>query len=323
MTVNPQVVRDFRREFNSPGGKIATNAQIIITGDNNYTLYVNSELVGQGNNWEVSQQYCVTLKPDCNVFAVAVENQGTTPNPAAWIAAIQVNYADGTSDIIRTDTGWRGNNPTPGFQNIRFDDSSWPNAVVAGNSNSAPWHVPYGPYNSSSASISNALWVWTDEVPPNSPTSVAPVGNRAFRKTINIPGGAVASSGVINIDADNQYILYINGKQIGTGNNWPTAQRWKFTLDYPTDDIVIAVEATNTGGQAGIIASIGLDATDCPCNTTLFYTTDGTWKFSTSVPAGFEQPGFDDSTWKNVVVEGPYGVQPWGNVPTVDANKRR
>src|ERR1700759_2565428 len=123
MTVNPQVVRDFRREVMAPYGKTATDAQIIIAADNNYTLYVNGDLIGQGNDWEVSQQYCVTLEPGCNVFAVAVENQGTTPNPAAWIAAIQINYADGTSDIIRTDTGWRDNNATAGFQNVLFDDS--------------------------------------------------------------------------------------------------------------------------------------------------------------------------------------------------------
>jgi hypothetical protein len=318
LTVNPQAVRDFRREVMSPANNTATDAQIIIAADNNYTLYVNGDLIGQGNDWEVSQQYCVTLESDCNVFAVAVENEGTTPNPAAWIAAIQINYEDGSSEVIRTDTEWRDNNATAGFQNIGFDDSSWPFAVIAGSSSSSPWHVPYGPYNSSSASIANALWVWTNEVPPNSPTSTAPVGSRAFRKDITIPGGAKASSGVIAIDADNEYVLYINGNLIGTGNNWPTAQSWTFTLDEPTSNIVIAVNATNTGGPAGLIASVGFDAelADCDCSTTLFYTTDGTWKFNTSVPAGFQQPTFDDSAWKNVVVEGPYGVAPWNNVPT-------
>ena len=38
-----------------------------------------------------------------NFFAVAVQNQGTTPNPAALISAINVTYTDGISTIIVSD----------------------------------------------------------------------------------------------------------------------------------------------------------------------------------------------------------------------------
>ncbi|KAM6502857.1 hypothetical protein JOM56_002834 [Amanita muscaria] len=325
MTVNPFVTADFRRDLSSPAGKTAVSSQIIITADNIYTLYVNGESIGYGNDWTLSQQYCVKLDPGYNVFAVAVENEengpdDTTPNPAAFIAAIQINYSDGTSGTIVTDSQWLGNVATPGFQSIRYNDAGWKNAFVAGHVNSFPWRTPTGPNGPSSLSIAGSYWVWTNEVPPNNPMSVAPIGSRAFRKTIDVAGGATVRTGTIIIDADDEYDLYINGNYIGSGSNWQTAQCWKFTLDYPTGDIVFAVNATNTGDQAGIIAAIALDVFDCSCSTTLFDITDGSWKYDLAVPPGFQQPDYNDASWPNVVVAGPYGVHPWGWVPTQNAN---
>jgi len=58
---------------------------------------------------------------------------------------------------------------------------------------------------------------------------------------------------------------------------------------------------------------------DCDCGSVTSFVTDSTWKFSTSIPAGFELPGFDDSAWGNAVNEGKFGVGPWTanlNIPT-------
>ena len=135
-----------------------------------------------------------------------------------------------------TDTNWRANNNTSGFQSIHYDDSSWPYAVIL--TASTGWY--YQPINQpgvSSLALNSSYWIWTDEIPPNQPTGAAPVGSRAFRKTIEVPGGSVTRSGVIIVGADDAYVLYINGNLIGSGNDYPTARRWKFTLDYPTDDI--------------------------------------------------------------------------------------
>ena len=264
------------------------------------------------------------LESGCdNIFAVAVQNQGTTPNPAALIAAINVTYSDDTSTIIVTDDNWRANSDTPGFESVNFDDSAWPKAVVVGNADSPPWGVPSLPPSDSTLSLADSFWLWNTQVPPGSPTSAAPSGTFAFRKTYKVTGGSLVKSGTIIIDADNGYTLYINGKQIGTGNNWPQAQRWTFTLD-PTADIVLAITATNTGGPAGFIVAAVFDAYYYDCTSSLVEVTDGTpdgtWKFNLGVPAGFEQPGYDDSNWQSTIVEGPYGVAPWNSVPVVNGN---
>lgn len=309
-------IGDFRYDFTPPDGKIASSAEILIAADNNYTLWVNGEYIGWGNNWEQGQQYCVNLNPECNVFAVETHN--TIQSPSALISAIQIMYTDGTTQIIVTDSTWRANNPTPGFQAPGYSDADWPFAVVLGNANSSPWQTPTTPPSASSVTLSNSYWIWTDEV--TSSTSNAPAGHRAFRKTINLPGGLLASTGTIAIDADNGYTLYINGNLIGSGGDWEEAQRWTFTLGYPSNSIVIAVDAINTiVSPAGLIAAIALDVGICDCSTYDVYITDDSWKYSLTVPLGFEQPIYNDANWPNAFVEGTYGVQPWGTPPIVNA----
>ncbi|KIL58068.1 hypothetical protein M378DRAFT_171038 [Amanita muscaria Koide BX008] len=332
--VPPYASRNFRRDFTSPTGKIALSSEILIAADNNFTLYVNGEFIGQTTTLVESSymfSYCVELNSGYNVFAVNAENlaygndpTGTVPNPAAFISAIQITYTDGFSSIIVTDTNWRANNDTPGFQSIHYNDSSWPYAVILAGSNG--WYYQPSPAPGvSSLALSSSYWIWTDEIPPNQPYSNAPVGSRAFRKTIEVPGGSVARSGVIIIDADNAYVLYINGNLIGSGSDYyqnpvRIAQQWKFTLDYPTDDIVIAVNATNFAGPAGLIVAIAFDAADCNCTTTRFAVSDGTWKANHTVPARFEQVDYDDCGWTPVVVEGAYGVAPWGQSTVQNGN---
>jgi hypothetical protein len=327
--VPPLSTADFRQDFVSSPGKNPYFANILIAADNNYTLYVNGDFIGHGYNYRESQSYCVKLQPlsypygpVLSIFAIAVQNQGTVPNSAALLVAIDIIYLNGGSTTIVSDTSWLANSDTPGFQNVNFDDSAWPHAVVVGNVNSRPWGMPFLPHSDSTLSLSDSYWLWNNQVPEGSPTSDAPVGTFAFRKTINVFGGSFVKSGTIIIDTDNAYTLYINGNEIGSGNDWHQAQRWTFTLF--TDNIVLAIATNNTDGPAGFIVAVVFNTVYDNCYSPLVSVTDGTpegtWKFNLGVPAGFEQPGYDDSNWGSTIVEGPYGVAPWGSVPIVNGN---
>ncbi len=73
---------------------------------------------------------------------------------------------------------------------------------------------------------------------------------------------------------------------------------------------VIAVNATNTGGPAGMTATVLVDYSD---NSTETFVTDASWKTLQSVPpVGFANPGLDDSSWIAASEEGKNGVGPWG-----------
>ncbi|KAJ7634667.1 hypothetical protein FB45DRAFT_1056664 [Roridomyces roridus] len=106
----------FRRTISTPTGKSAQSATILLTVDNSFLLYLNGQYVGAPPNigalqiWQTAQRFNVTLNPTVNIFTVQARNDvqagTTTQTSAGFIAAIQVFYADGSSDIIRTDSSW-------------------------------------------------------------------------------------------------------------------------------------------------------------------------------------------------------------------------
>ncbi|PFH49028.1 carbohydrate-binding module family 67 protein [Amanita thiersii Skay4041] len=307
----PPGTRNFRRELNT-GRRRAVSAEVAITVDNSYSFYVNGNFVGSGNNWRVSQHYCVRLEPFRNVFAVRGTNEAAGNNPAGVLAAIQVSYADGSSERIVTDTNWRAHTDTPGFERPNFDDSRWRRAVVQKNAGDAPYgNIPLPP-SQPPLTIASSNWIWTNEVDG---AGNAPVGARAFRKTVRIPGGARVRSGTIIISTDNEYTLFVNGRRVGSGNNWQVAQRWVFDLP-PVDRVEIAVYARNLGGPAGVIAAARFDTAGNGCSNSVTFYSDGSWKANRGTPPGFERFGYDDSRWPAATVEGPYGRPPWGRIPT-------
>ncbi|KAF9033007.1 hypothetical protein BJ165DRAFT_1534886 [Panaeolus papilionaceus] len=87
--------RAFRRAAYAPRGKRTFSADILITADNAYELYVNEVKVGTGSALNVAQLYHVPLTRGCNVFAVNATNTATVP--AGLIATIKVHYTDGST----------------------------------------------------------------------------------------------------------------------------------------------------------------------------------------------------------------------------------
>ncbi|KAF8892360.1 hypothetical protein CPB84DRAFT_1783804 [Gymnopilus junonius] len=263
-----------------------------------------------GHNFKAAEAYCIRLAPDCNVFAVNATNDLTVRNPAGLLATIQIKYTDGFTDTIVTDANWHSFTSVPnGFQNNDFDDSAWPPATIEGNYGVAPWNAVTIPSSASSTplTLSDANWIWTNEVSGGN----APVGTRAFRKDITLPTGQRATSATFLVDADNGYTLYLQGNIVGSGDDYTSANP-------SASQISIVAFTANTGGPAGFIAAVELEMEDCDCGSVTSFVTDGTWKYSISPPSGFQNATFDASGWPNAVVEGKYGIAPWGNVPVPD-----
>ncbi|KAF4618805.1 hypothetical protein D9613_010063 [Agrocybe pediades] len=312
----PPGSRAFRRDYYPPLGKSALSANILIGADNGYTLYLNGKQIGTGHNYPVAQAYCVRLAPSCNVFAVNVTNDLTVPNPAGLLAAIQIKYTDGFVETVVTDSTWHVNTNVPsGFQEVGFDDSAWPAATVEANYGASPWGQLSIPPSAASSrlSLTDANWIWTNEVNGGN----APIGNRPFRKTITLPAGQRATSATIYMAADNEYTLYIQGKFVGSGIDFRAAQKFVVDLLPYSQEVTIAVLARNDNGPtspAGLIAEVDLTMEDCDCGSVVSLVTDGSWKYNLGTPVGFEQVGYDDSAWPTAIVEGKYGMQPWGNI---------
>ncbi|KAF7325325.1 hypothetical protein MVEN_02633100 [Mycena venus] len=57
-------------------GKTPVQADIIMTVDNGFTLYVNGVEQGTGEDFRYANRFCVALRPCLNVFAVTGVNTG-------------------------------------------------------------------------------------------------------------------------------------------------------------------------------------------------------------------------------------------------------
>ncbi|KAF8208158.1 hypothetical protein K438DRAFT_1961673 [Mycena galopus ATCC 62051] len=314
-TINALV--GLRKDFTPPTGKALIAADIIISADNNLEFFVNGELVVSGlwlNDWRRATRLCVDLLPSFNVFAANASR--TISGEGGLIAAMLVTYSDNTTDIIVTDPSWRVHTGLPdGFQDTSFDDTTW--SVATSEGTAADFSSMFFPQIPSAITLDVAGWIWTDVVPAS---GKLPAGSRAFRRTFTPAPNQSPMSADILIAADNKYSLYVNGALIGNGTTWNVAQHYVVNFEPGTTDIVFAVLATNAvaSSTAGLIVSAQISMTPTGrtnCAAGAFVVSNGQWTSTTgAIPAGFEQPAFDDSAWPAVVNQEIYGGSVWGTI---------
>ncbi|KAK0503584.1 lectin [Armillaria luteobubalina] len=298
--------RPFRKTIPAASTKCPVCATILIATDDLYTLYVNGAEVGSGASYTTAQVYTVGLNPEANnVIAV---NGTSIGGPAGVIATVLVDYTDGTTETFVTDSTWKTlkSAPPAGFASPSLNDSSWIAAVGQSKDGVSPWGRTRLP---PALDMTKSNWIWTDE---SNSTMTSPAGHRAFKKTIDSIYGKGPVCAKVVITADGVYTLYANGQSLGSGDDYHVAQAYSVP---PTSlsayRNVFAVDGLNLDGPAGLLAAIMVAYND---GTSSSYVTDTTWKAFNSVPAGFEFPTFDDSTWSNAAIKGKYGSAPWGAI---------
>jgi len=147
-------------------------------------------------------------------------------------------------------------------------------------------------------------WIWYPEAGGN-PLESAPAATRYFVKVVTVDAIKSAS---LEITADNSYKLYINGKMIGEGKKWEEATVYNLAKNLVKGKNVIAIEATNVDGPAGIIfkgkitpaagKSISLDSSS-------------KWLSSDKATKGWLE-GTTDKTWLKALELANFGEGPWG-----------
>lgn len=98
----------FRREFVVAPDRELRRAQLEMTADNSFIATLNDTRVLEGNNFH--QVFAVdvasAIKPGTNVLTVVAANGGETPNPAGLIGGLQLRFADGSPELLVTDSRW-------------------------------------------------------------------------------------------------------------------------------------------------------------------------------------------------------------------------
>jgi serine/threonine protein kinase len=165
--------------------------------------------------------------------------------------------------------------------------------------------------------LQGAQLIWFDE--GQAPQAAVPSGPRYFRQTFDAPANAKGPAW-LNIAADDSFIVWVNGKEVGRSPPHFTRHVYRYNLanQIKPGKNVIAVQATNapdffTGQNtsAALLAQVSYTA-----GKMVPIWTDRNWKASKTAQPGWERPDFDDSGWAAAKQLGALGKEtgPWSNL---------
>lgn len=134
----PDGTRYFRKTFQL-GGEVKS-ANLEITADNAFTVWINDKHVGAGDQWQQLYKFDVAklLKTGANVIAVEARNEGVSP------AGLLVRLTCGNGrnkTTIHSDMSWRARDDVTGdeWRKAGYDDAKWQAAKALAPLGEGPW----------------------------------------------------------------------------------------------------------------------------------------------------------------------------------------
>eukprot|EP01043_Picozoa_sp_COSAG02_P020330 COSAG02_NODE_1001_length_15302_cov_22.687299_1_plen_228_part_10 len=121
--------------------------------------------------------------------------------------------------------------------------------------------------------------------------------------------------GHAHISVDNSYTLYINGAEIGDGQDWSQTDTYDFSAPCG-GDLVVAFHGVDAGGPAAGLVSVE----HCGSN----IVSSHNWRCTATEPGdGWTSAGYtEDASWEVPAHGGVNGVPPWGHRPDMDVPNR-
>ncbi len=149
-----------------------------------------------------------------------------------------------------------------------------------------------------------AEWIWAPPAADSSDSRDVVY----FRKSFQM---GVPEEGRIEITADEEFELYVNGELLGQGNNWRKLKAFELKPLLRTGRNVIAIKAVHRGnGTAGLVARVAVKHQG---NTYVSHSTDTSWKISRAEFSRWKSVHLNDQGWSAAVSRGRLGqAEPWG-----------
>ncbi len=132
--------RFFRRRFDLPVGTRPERAVVLVSVDNDATVFLNGGAAGTAGGWQTAAVIDVRdrLREGQNVLAIAAGN--ASEGPAGLIARFVAYYADGTSVVVTLNEDWKCRaQEEPGWEKSEFDDGAWVAVKRIAQLGAAPW----------------------------------------------------------------------------------------------------------------------------------------------------------------------------------------
>ncbi|KAJ6480653.1 hypothetical protein DFH09DRAFT_1292561 [Mycena vulgaris] len=260
----------FLKTFSSATGKFAASATISITAVNQFTIWVNGQPIGASSDWTSAQVFSAALNTSSNTFSVLAGNSANAgAPPPGLLAAIKVQYSDGSADTVVSDSNWQASANIPSDFPLPSDTSHFASAAVASKFGSGAWGTSLAmpSPDPNAPSLSGGTWIWST----SDAEYAAAAGTVGFRKTVTTPNGKSAQSATILLTADNTFTLYVNGKYVGAppyqadatveSTAWGRAQQFTVGLNAATNTFTVIVQnflnpTTGATSPGGLVAAI-------------------------------------------------------------------
>jgi alpha-L-rhamnosidase len=327
----PAGTRYLRRSFEIAAGAQLSSAEMQLTADDSFTLWVNGSEAASSprvaNSWSTASVLDIAPYLHAGTNVLAVEATNTNQGPAGVLGSLHFEGTAAPADLV-TDSGWKAaNSAADGWQQPGYDDAAWPQALAA---------APYG----------GGPWGTSVSAPPAPETLLR--DDFTARRHIASARAYVAGLGYNK--------LYLNGKRIGdrelepgftvfdktvlystydvtdtlrTGANavgvslgrgyyaMTNPDEWKASSWWGEPKLKLELDITYADGtQQRVVSGSGWKVSDGPT------TSQSLW-FGESYDAradqsGWNDTGFDDSAWHPALeVEGPTGTLRSENFPPV------
>jgi hypothetical protein len=220
------------------------------------------------------------------------------PKGVPWLGLRNLSYRGLTLDLRVTPTSARLTSQTPGYRFV------WERTFPPGQGvvfREPPPPVSGFPPLSSARDAAGAEWIWA---------SLPAAENQSayLRQTFDLP--TKPSRAVLDLAADNSFVLFVNGQEAGRGEGWAQAVRVPIAPYLRKGRNAIAVRATNADGPAGLIVR-GWAETG---SRRIALNTSTAWRGSMIEAPGWTTAEFDDSSWGPAQSLGSPPVGPWGEV---------
>jgi hypothetical protein len=150
-------------------------------------------------------------------------------------------------------------------------------------------------------------WIWH----PRVESEQARVG---FRRLVDII--PAASHLIIEVTADNAYVLWVNGRRLGSAADFRRIERYVVRVGdavWPGTN-VLAVEVVNTGGPGGLLCGVQVGLRTGETRDLLA----GEWLAALEPGPGWELPGYEPRGWFAATPVAARGQPPW---PAVQAEQ--
>jgi len=134
----------YRAETDIPRDGTVRSAEVIVTADNDFTLFVNGKSVGESaadnSAWHSPKRFDITklVRPGRCVFAVEAVN--TLPGAAGLLLKSEIRLADGRVVTLQSDEAWKCvSTEQENWQQLAFEHGSWESVRVLANYGGGLW----------------------------------------------------------------------------------------------------------------------------------------------------------------------------------------